>query len=77
MERIWGGRRLESHLGKKLPPQKAIGESWEIVDRPEAQSIVCNGPLRGKTLHELWTERRKEIFGSVPDTPRFPLLLKL
>jgi mannose-6-phosphate isomerase len=77
MERIWGGRRLESHLGKKLPPQKAIGESWEIVDRPEAQSIVCNGPLRGKTLHELWTEHRKEIFGSVPDTPRFPLLLKL
>ena len=54
-----------------------IGESWEIVDRPEAQSIVRNGPLRGKTLHELWTQYRDEIFGDVPDSPRFPLLLKL
>jgi mannose-6-phosphate isomerase len=77
MERIWGGRRLESEFGKKLPAQKPIGESWEIVDRPEAQSIVRNGLLRGKTLHELWTQNRDEIFGDVPDAPRFPLLLKL
>jgi mannose-6-phosphate isomerase len=77
MERVWGGRRLESELGKKLPPQKCIGESWEIVDRPEEQSIVRNGPLRGRTLHELWSENRDEIFGEVPNAPRFPLLLKL
>jgi mannose-6-phosphate isomerase len=77
MERVWGGRRLESEFGKKLPPQRPIGESWEIVDRPEAQSIVCNGLLRGKTLHELWTQYRHEIFGDIPDSPRFPLLLKL
>ncbi|HEY2569406.1 MAG TPA: type I phosphomannose isomerase catalytic subunit [Candidatus Udaeobacter sp.] len=77
MERIWGGRRLQSEFGKKLPPQKHIGESWEIVDRPEAQSIVRNGPLRGKPLHELWTQHRDEIFGDIADSPRFPLLLKL
>jgi mannose-6-phosphate isomerase len=77
MERIWGGRRLESEFGKKLPAQKRIGESWEIVDRPEAQSVVVNGPLRGKTLHELWTQGRSEIFGNVPDASRFPLLVKL
>jgi mannose-6-phosphate isomerase len=77
MERVWGGRRLESEFGKKLPAQKPIGESWEIADRPEAQSIVRNGPLRGKPLHELWTQHRDEIFGDVPDAPRFPLLLKL
>jgi mannose-6-phosphate isomerase len=77
MERIWGGRRLQSEFGKKLPPQKRIGESWEIVDRPEAQSIVRNGPLRGKPLHELWTQHRDEIFGDIADSPRFPLLLKL
>jgi mannose-6-phosphate isomerase len=75
--RMWGGRRLESEFGKKLPPQEPIGESWEIVDRPEAQSIVRTGPMRGKTLHELWTQHRDEIFGDVPDSPRFPLLLKL
>jgi mannose-6-phosphate isomerase len=77
IERMWGGRRLESEFHKKLPPHKRIGESWEIVDRPEAQSVVSDGPLRGKTLHELWTRHREEIFGDVPDTPRFPLLIKI
>ena len=77
MERIWGGRKLESLFGKKLPAEKRIGESWEIVDRPEAQSVVANGSLKGKTLHELWSQDRQSIFGNVPDTPRFPLLIKL
>ena len=77
MERIWGGRKLADLFGKQLPAGKPIGESWEIVDRPEAQSIVRGGALAGKTLHELWTQRRKEIFGDLPGTPRFPLLVKL
>jgi len=77
VERVWGGRRLASEFSKKLPFQKRIGESWEIVDRPEAQSVVANGPLKGKTLHDLWTQHRKQIFGDAPDAPRFPLLLKL
>jgi mannose-6-phosphate isomerase len=77
MERVWGGRRLETLYGKRLPPAALIGESWEIVDRPEAQSVVHEGPLRGKTLHNLWCEHRKEIFGNVPDAPRFPILAKL
>jgi mannose-6-phosphate isomerase len=77
IERMWGGRRLESTFHKKLPPQKRIGESWEIVDRSEAQSVVTDGPLRGKTLHELWTQHRQEIFGGLADTPRFPLLIKI
>jgi mannose-6-phosphate isomerase len=77
IERMWGGRRLESEFHKKLPPQKRIGESWEIVDRSEAQSVVAGGPLGGRTLHELWTQQREEIFGDLADTPRFPLLIKI
>jgi mannose-6-phosphate isomerase len=77
MERIWGGRRLERELGKHLPRDRPIGESWEIVDRPEAQSVVRNGPLGGKTLHELWMHNREPIFGNVPDATRFPLLVKI
>jgi mannose-6-phosphate isomerase len=77
MERIWGARRIETEFGKKLPPDVKIGESWEIVDRPEAQSIVANGPLKGKTLHDLWTQDRQSIFGNVAEAPRFPLLIKL
>lgn len=77
MERMWGGRRLESEFRKNLLPNTRIGESWEIVDRLEAQSVVANRPLKGKTLHELWTQNRHDIFGDVPETPRFPLLIKL
>jgi mannose-6-phosphate isomerase len=77
MERMWGGRKLADLFGKKLPPNKRIGESWEIVDRPEAQSIVANGPLCGKTLRELWTQHQDEVFGAVPRSERFPLLIKI
>ncbi|HYY14508.1 MAG TPA: type I phosphomannose isomerase catalytic subunit [Chthoniobacterales bacterium] len=76
-ERIWGGRKLAELFGKPLPAGKRIGESWEIVDRQEAQSVVANGPLEGKTLHQLWLEDRDSVFGNVPDAPRFPLLIKL
>ncbi|MGB8169420.1 MAG: type I phosphomannose isomerase catalytic subunit [Chthoniobacteraceae bacterium] len=78
MERVWGGRRLESLFGKRLPPSARIGESWEIVDREDAQSVVHDGPLQGLTLNELWTQHRDTIFGAgLPDAPRFPLLFKL
>ncbi len=77
MERIWGGRRLEALFGKRLPPGVAIGESWELVDREEAQSVVAAGRWRGRSLHELWLQHRQEIFGDIADAPRFPLLIKL
>ena len=78
MERVWGGRRLEQLYGKKISAGARIGESWEIVDREDAQSVVHDGPLRGLTLHELWTHRRAEIFGeNVGDSERFPLLVKM
>ena len=76
-ERIWGGRKLAELFGKNLPPGKRIGESWEIVDRPEAQSIVRQGPFSGRSLHDLWVNFRQELFGKVPNAPRFPLLIKL
>lgn len=77
-ERIWGGRKLETLYGKPLPPGKIIGESWEISDRADANSVVTNGPLAGKTLAELMHSHRAEIMGRArsPDG-RFPLLIKL
>ncbi|HKS31441.1 MAG TPA: type I phosphomannose isomerase catalytic subunit [Chthoniobacterales bacterium] len=82
-ERIWGGRKLEALFGKNIPASKRIGESWEIVDRPEAQSMVRDGPLAGRSLHDLWVNFREKVFGEVSDgpsrigVPRFPLLIKL
>jgi mannose-6-phosphate isomerase len=79
MQRVWGGRELERVYGRELPdPKLPFGESWEIVDRDDAQSVVDYGPLEGKSLHELWTNHRGEIFGSgYPDHPRFPILIKV
>lgn len=78
-ERVWGGSEFASRLGRPLPGTQPIGEAWEVVDREEAQSVVSAGPLCGKTLHELWTRHRAEIFGPrhADAGPRFPLLCKL
>jgi mannose-6-phosphate isomerase len=79
MERVWGGRRLASLYCKPLPEGAVIGESWELVDRPEAQSVVASGEFAGATLGSLWrSARRAELFGSrAGDGERFPLLIKL
>ena len=78
MERVWGGRRLETLMHKRLPAGVRYGESWEIVDRADAQSVVHEGPLHGRTLHELWMDFREPVFGAdLPNSDRFPLLFKL
>jgi mannose-6-phosphate isomerase len=76
-ERVWGGRRLQTLLGRELPEGPPIGESWEIVDRPEAQSRVRGGRFGGSTLRDLLEHHSPEIMGpkwgkSAP----FPLLVK-
>jgi mannose-6-phosphate isomerase len=80
MERVWGGDAL-ARYGKAVPPGKKIGESWEISDRDEAQSIVANGPLAGATLRQLIEASGWEtVVGRARPPgapPRFPLLVKL
>jgi mannose-6-phosphate isomerase len=79
MQRIWGGRNLETIYHRDLPdPHSAYGEAWEIVDREDAQSIVCDGQFAGKSLHELWQNHRQEIFGiDFIENTRFPILIKI
>jgi mannose-6-phosphate isomerase len=77
MQRVWGGRELNSVFGRSLPPDQLIGESWELVDRADAQSVVNKGPLKGWSLHQLWMERRQEIFGHGFLQPAFPILIKI
>src|ERR1043165_753297 len=76
MERVWGGNHLEALFGKKILPGKIIGESWELSDRPEAQSVVDGGAFDGWTLRQLIEKPPREILGALPDAGRFPLLLK-
>ncbi|HEY8344856.1 MAG TPA: type I phosphomannose isomerase catalytic subunit [Bacillota bacterium] len=77
MERIWGGTGLREEFGKEIPSAK-IGESWEVSCRPDAMSIVAEGPLKGRTLGELITEYGPELLGTeIPVDQDFPLLLKI
>jgi len=78
-ERVWGGRELERLYGKKLPPGKVIGESWEISDRPGDESIIANGTFAGKSLRWLMENHAAEILGGAKPASenRFPLLCKI
>jgi mannose-6-phosphate isomerase len=76
-QRVWGGRALAEAFGRNLPPDEPIGESWEIVDRPEAQSIVAGGPLAGLTLRAALVRQSAGIMGPAwPSSKPFPLLVK-
>jgi mannose-6-phosphate isomerase len=76
-QRVWGGDRLTATLGKTLPPDGPVGESWELVDLQDDQSRVSGGPLAGVELQVLVRERYDELMGPVGlDGGRFPMLVK-
>lgn len=75
--KIWGGRRLASLLDKALPPDEPIGESWEIADLENDESIVSTGPAKGMTLSELVRAWGSDLLGEAElFQGRFPLLIK-
>ncbi|MBQ7396049.1 MAG: class I mannose-6-phosphate isomerase [Lentisphaeria bacterium] len=79
MERIWGGNQMAECLNRVLPEHTSpIGEAWEISDRPEADSVVTNGALAGKSLGELVKYYGKRLLGDdCREVGRFPLLVKI
>ncbi len=75
--KIWGGRRLETVLGKALPGPEPIGESLESGD----DAVVSNGPLAGRTLRALVDLDGRGLLGErgrAASEPfcDFPLLVK-
>ena len=75
--RVWGGRALETTLGRPLPPGDPIGESWEIVDRPEAQSVAGQGPHAGQSLRSILERHSVDVMGpGWPAGRPFPILIK-
>ena len=86
VEKIWGGRKFQTVLGKTMP-EGQIGESWELYDFPPGvvdktpnwvSAPVANGPLTGKTLHELVQTAGKDLYGDVAlfHEGQFPILIK-
>ncbi len=76
-ERVWGGRVLAEAFTRTLPAGGPIGESWEIVDRPEAQSKVLGGPWAGLTLRAVIERQGEKVMGPRwPKERAFPILVK-
>ena len=48
--------------GERSPGQM-IGESWELVDREDEQSVVAVGTHKGKTIRELLEKHAVDILG--------------
>ncbi len=81
-ERIWGGAKLKELFGRDVPEGKKIGESWELVDRPEACSEIIEGPGIGANSRQTITRfgkpsGLKSSAREAPDLARFPILIKL
>lgn len=57
LEKIWGGRRLETMFGYSIPPGP-IGECWAISAHPHGDCKVINGKYRGEFLSEVWKQNR-------------------
>ena len=73
-EKIWGGDRLRTVFNYPIPSDKT-GECWAISGHPNGDCHLKNPEFAGKTLGQLWQERR-DLFGNLPgDT--FPLLIKI
>lgn len=72
---IWGGRRLESMLGKHTGKDEDFAESWEIVDHRDGQSVVQFGPHSGMSLGDLVLQLPEELLGEHTSSG-FPLLFK-
>lgn len=78
-EKIWGGEKIRTVLGKDFSPLSNCGETWEISGVKGNESMVRNGQLAGYSLPEvirtfkgdLVGEKVFEKFGD-----EFPLLVK-
>ena len=74
---IWGGDRIFAHFGRPRVGTGPVGESWELVDLEDDQSIVRSGPVKGLTLGRLRDEWGAALLGHAPlFNGRFPVLIK-
>lgn len=79
-ERIWGGNKLQTLLGKDIGVETPIGESWELSSVEDNISVVSNGFLEGNDLQELIEIYMGDLVGEEVFEKfglEFPLLVKL
>ena len=75
---VWGGEKIAPYKGIETE-QKHIGESWELSGVAGNESVVADGPLKGKTIAQLVKEYKADLVGKhvYENTgDEFPLLIK-
>jgi mannose-6-phosphate isomerase len=75
---LWGGDKIVTfkHLDSQL---ENVGESWEISGVKDNETIVKEGPLKGKSLNEVVAEQKDRLVGKENYQrfgDEFPLLIK-
>ena len=75
--RIWGGEAIFRAFDRPVTAQPPIGESWELADLEDDQTVVAAGPFGGRTLSELVREWGRDLLGHAElFDGHFPLLIK-
>jgi len=78
-DKIWGGQKIRTVLGKDFSPLPNCGETWEISGVKGNVSVVEDGPLKGRSLDELVAEFKEQLVGTHVYEQfgvEFPLLVK-
>lgn len=75
---LWGGDKIIpfKHLNTQM---ERVGESWEISGVKDNETIVANGPDKGKSLNQLVSEQKAKLVGEENYQrfgDEFPLLVK-
>lgn len=78
-DKIWGGQKIRTVLGKDFSPLPNCGETWEISGVEGNVSVVERGHLKGKSLVELIEIYKGALVGNRVHGKygiEFPLLVK-
>ncbi len=78
-DKIWGGEKIKTVLGKDYSPLPNCGETWEVSGVEGNISVVDGGRLDGRSLKDLIEEQGEKLLGKkVWDRfgAEFPLLIK-
>jgi mannose-6-phosphate isomerase len=78
-DKIWGGQKINTYLGKDFGDLPNCGETWEISGVKSDVSVVAGGALQGESLADILEKYKDELvgkkvygrFGNI-----FPLLVK-
>lgn len=78
-EKLWGGKKIKTILGKDFGDLDNCGETWELSGVKGNVSEVRNGSLAGRLLSDLINEKKEQLVGKGIHERfgnEFPLLIK-